>query len=206
MLVPENVTPASTANESTSNGVGGTITTGTTQRTDDNQAVENVFAGEAVRKIESFIEAYRTGMVKKSQAVVQISQVLAAESGGSEQLKLDALERYSSTLDGIETRAAESNKHGARLGVASLSHRKGKDESDKRGQRHEESDRNNAGVSRAIDVDDFLDRISKGNEPGVGGNDRNVGRESGDESDPGSDDGTGEQGRSNKNIRKKGKW
>ena len=81
--------------------------------------------------MESLVEAYRTGKVKKSQAIVQISQVLAAESGGSEQLKLDALERYSSTLDGIETRAAQSNKHGAR--IASLSYGKGKDESGKRG-------------------------------------------------------------------------
>ena len=199
MILSENVASISTPNDNTSSGVESSGTVGTTRGTNDSQTDESIFAGEAVRRIETFVEAYRTGKVKKSQAIVQISKVLEAESGGSEQLKLDALERYTSTLDGIDARAAESNKHGEQITRAS--HGKGKDELNKRGRGHEESDRDIARVSQTIDVNDFLDRLSKGNEPGVEGNDGNHGRESGDESNPESEDAMGERGRSNKKQR-----
>ena len=193
MLVPENVAPVSTPNESSSSRNESAITIGTTRGTDDNQIDKTVFAGEAVWRIESIVEVYRTGKVKKSQAVVQISQVLAAESDRNEQLKLEALERYSTTLDGIEAHSTELNRHGTR--IASLSYGKGKDsdEAGKQSRRHEEPDRNNAEAPRANEVDDFLDRISKKNEQGImGRNEGNLRRESGDESEQGSDDGTGE--------------
>ena len=49
-----------------------------------------------------------------------------------------------------------------------------------------------------INVNDFIDRLFKGNEPGVEGDDGNCGRESGDENKPESEDAMGELGRSNK--------
>ena len=192
-IVPSDSTPI----EGTSSGAASTIATGATQQPDENQTVENLFAGEVVQKIQTIIESYRTSKVRKSQAVVQIAQLLAAESSGSEHLKIDALERYSSTLDAIEARAAETNKHGARVTDSAL--RKGKEDSPKRSRRHEEPDRDNAGTTRAIDVDDFLNGFSKGNEQRMGGND--LGGESGNESDAGSENGVGERGHSNKKQR-----
>jgi hypothetical protein len=76
------------------------------------------------------------------------------------------------------------NRHGTR--IASLSYGKGKDsdEAGKRSRRHEEPDRDNAEAPLANEVNDFLDRISKENEQGImGGNEGNLGRELGDESD-----------------------
>ena len=79
-IVPSDSTPI----EGTSSGAASTIATGATQQPDENQTVENLFAGEVVQKIQTIIESYRTSKVRKSQAVVQIAQLLAAESSGSE--------------------------------------------------------------------------------------------------------------------------
>ena len=95
---------------------------------DDNQAVENVFAGEAVRKIESFIEQSKNCRQLSKSARFSLPNQVRVNSSN-----LMPLNNTPPPLkvDGIETRAAKSNKHGAQLGVTSLSHRKGKDESDK---------------------------------------------------------------------------
>jgi hypothetical protein len=60
----------------------------------------------------------------KSQTIYKISQILAAESTGDEQLKLDSLDRYASTLDRIEALAAKSNERGLRFTSPILGKRK----------------------------------------------------------------------------------
>ena len=96
-------------------GASDSITPATTQQSGELQTEGNVtFAGQAVEQIQAFVESFRTGKIRKSQAIFKIGQVLAAESG-DEQLKSDALEQYSSTLDGIEALSVKSHEHGERL-------------------------------------------------------------------------------------------
>ena len=129
MILSENAASISTPNDNTSSRVESSSTVEMTRGMNDSQTGESIFAGEAVQRIETFVEAYRTRKVKKSQAIVQISKVHEAELGGNKQLKLDALERYASILDGINAHAAESNKHGER--IIRIFHGKRKDELDK---------------------------------------------------------------------------
>lgn len=84
-------------------GVSDSATPATTQQSGESQA-EGVttFAGQTVEQIEALVESFRTGKLKKSQTVFKISQILAAEPTGDEQLKADSLEQYASILDRIE--------------------------------------------------------------------------------------------------------
>ena len=53
--------------EETSSG-----TIGSTQRTGNDSPEEGLFAGEVVKQIESVIDSFRTGKVKKSQSIYKI--------------------------------------------------------------------------------------------------------------------------------------
>ena len=177
-------------------GASDSITPATTQQSGELQTEGNVtFAGQAVEQIQAFVESFRTGKIRKSQAIFKIGQVLAAESG-DEQLKSDALEQYSSTLDGIEALSAKSHEHGERLVNPLLGKRKNIPGDG--GERHEAPDGDIAGTPHPIDVDDFLDGIPKGVDPELGDNDSGGGSSSSDES---SDDESGGRGRSNKKQR-----
>ena len=99
------------------------ITADTSQRSGD-EASETTFAGETVQQIEATIESFRTGNARKSQIIFKISQILAAETTGDEQLKADSLERYISTLEGIEAIAAQSDQHGMQVSASLLGKRK----------------------------------------------------------------------------------
>jgi hypothetical protein len=150
------------------------------------------------------VESFRIGKFKKSQAIYKISQILAAEPAGDEQLKSDSLDRYVSTLDGIEALAVQLNEHGMRLANPILGKRK--NGSNGGSQRHETPNRSNSRDSHGVNVDEFLEGISKENEldlgrdePGDGPGDDDPG--SGSDSDQGSDDGSEGRGRSNKKQR-----
>jgi hypothetical protein len=127
--------------EGSSSRITDSITTGTTQRSGDSQDIETVFAGEIVRQIEALVESFRTGKAKKSHTFYKISQILAEESSGDEQLKSDALDRYSTTLDGIEAQIAKLNEHGLRLTSPVLG--KQKEDLGKGSQRYEPADGSN---------------------------------------------------------------
>ena len=175
------------------------ITTGATQRSGESQDNETSFAGEAVKRIEALVESFRTGKDKKSNTIVKISQVLAEETDGDEQAKSDALDRYSSTLDGIEALSAQSAEHGLRFINPGSVLGKRKDGVGDGGRRHETPDRGNPGTMPIIDVDDFLEGVPKGlgGEPSVGGGDSRGGSDS--EHDSGDD--IDDRGRSNKKQR-----
>ena len=98
----------STGEGSSSTRIADSATIGTTQQSGESQEDEGTFAGETVRQIETLVESFRTGKNTKPQTIFKISQLIAAEQIGDEQSKLDSLERYASTLDSIETLAAES--------------------------------------------------------------------------------------------------
>ena len=88
-------TSSSLGEGSSHTGASDSTTLATTQQSGELQTEGNVtFAGQAVEQIQAFIESFRTGKIKKSQAIFKIGQVLATESG-DEQLKSDALEQYS---------------------------------------------------------------------------------------------------------------
>jgi hypothetical protein len=176
------------------------IATGSTQETGESQVDESAFAGETVGQIEAVIEAFRTRKTNKSQSILKISQILAAEPKGDEQLKSDSLERYSSTLDGIDALASQSDRHGAQFTETIVSTGKRKSGSSHGGRRYEESDGNNVRNSQQADVNDFLDRLSEGKGPELGRDDEDGESESSD-SDPGSGDEHGNLGRSNKKQR-----
>ena len=97
-----------------------TVTIGTSQRSAGDQATEDSFANEAVRQIEVLVESFRTGGIKKEQAIYKIGQILAAEPKGNDELKSESLARYISTLDGIETVASRSNERGRHLTESAL--------------------------------------------------------------------------------------
>jgi hypothetical protein len=172
-----------------------------TQRTNSHdasdQTSESPFAGEIVRQIEATVETFRTGKVRKSQAIYKIGQLLASGPNGDEDIKSDSLDRYSVTLDGIEALAARANEHGQRVSCTVLGKRK--EESGRGGGRHEEIDGDNPREPRDDEIDNFLEGIPKGIDgveqecPDNGG--------SGDDSDPESDDDGGRHGRSNKKQR-----
>ena len=92
-----------------------TNTTSSNQPTVESQEHELTFAGEAVKQIEPIIELFRTDKIKKSQAILRIGQILAAEPTGNEHLKSSALEQYAATLDRIEALTASANKHGTQV-------------------------------------------------------------------------------------------
>ena len=176
-------------------GASDSNTLATTQQSGELQTEGNVtFAGQAVEQIQAFIESFRTGKIKKSQAIFKIGQVLATESG-DEQLKSDALEQYSSTLDGIEALTAKSHEHGNRFVDPLLGKRK--NGSGGGGERHEAPDGDNAGTTHSIDVDDFLNGIPEAVNPQLGDGDSG----GGSSSDESSDDESGGRGRSNKKQR-----
>jgi hypothetical protein len=77
-----------------------------------------------VRQIEAVVESFRTKTIKKSQAIFEIGQILATDSGEDDQVKLDSLERYAATLDGIEALSSQSDSHGARMSATMLGKRK----------------------------------------------------------------------------------
>src|SRR5271168_1349492 len=114
----------STAATSSSSQDPSSITIDTTQQSTDEQPSESTFAGETVRQIEALVESFRTKQIKKSDTIYRIGQVLADEPTGSRQLKSDSLERYAATLEGIETIAAQSDQHGARVTSSALGKRK----------------------------------------------------------------------------------
>ena len=91
--------------------------TGSTQQSGEDQINDSeiTFATETVHEIETVVESFWTGKMKKSQAIFKIGQLLAAEPDGNEQLKTDSLERYSFTLDGIEALSAKLDKHGTQF-------------------------------------------------------------------------------------------
>jgi hypothetical protein len=189
----------STPNESSSNRIQDSITTATSQPSGDEQSQEDSFAGEAVQQIETVVESFRTGKIKKPQAIYKIGQILAAEPKGDDLLKSNSLDQYASTLDGIEALAAQANKCGSLLADPLLGKRKDGPSEGSRG--HEEFDRGHtdAGPSQAIDVDNFLEGISKGNTLDAGGHIPD--ERSGDESESESVDDGGRRGRSNKKQR-----
>ena len=78
--------------EGSSGRVSDSLTTGKTQHSGDSQDAETSFALEAVGKIEALVESFRMEKATKSQTIYKISQILAAESTGDEQLKLDSLD------------------------------------------------------------------------------------------------------------------
>ena len=161
---------------------------------------EPSFAREAVKRIEPIIDSFRAEKVKKSQAIFQIGQILAAESIGDERLKSDALEQYAGTLDRIEALVTSANEHGTR--VAGPMHERRVGETGKRSRGFAEFDRHNAVEPPENDVDGFLAKLSKGINPGVEhGEQFEQGDGLGDESDREHDDELRERGRSNKKQR-----
>ena len=127
------------------------------------------------------------GKIKKPQAIFKISQVLATDQRGDEQLKFDSLDQYASTLDIIKALSNQSNKHGEQFSNPILGKRK--DDASGGSQRHEESDRNNGDVTNPVNVDKFLEGISKESEFDLGGGDNG----SGDKSELESENRMGEQ-------------
>ena len=192
--------PASTSTpvESTSSRDFSSLTADTTQHSGDTQSSEPIFAGEVVRQIETLVETFRTGKAKKSQTIFKIGQILASEPTGSEQLKADSLEQFISTLDGIEAIAAQSATHGSHVTRGSMLGKR-KDGSEDRDQRPEEPNGSNPTNAQSVDVDDFLQRLSEGND--LDDNRGSPGGDSGDNSKDKSDDEQGGNGHSNKKQR-----
>ena len=111
---PSQVVPALETGESSSHtGISDSNTAGKAQQSGESQDEgANTFAGQVVKQIEALVESFRTGKIKTAQTIFRISQILTTESAGDDQLKSDSLERYATTLDGIEALAAQANKHG----------------------------------------------------------------------------------------------
>ena len=175
------------------------ITTGTPQQSGESQEDEgNTFAGQAVGQMEALVESFRTGKIKKSQTIFKIGQILASESG-DEQIKSDSLERYSSTLDGIEALAAHSDEHGKRF-TDPLS-RKRKDINDDGNRRHETPIGDTTGSTLPIDVDNFFGRVPEGDIPHLGDNDPGDPDESSSDESSNDTSNANTHGRSNKKQR-----
>jgi hypothetical protein len=166
--------------------------TGTSQHTETEQSEPSTFAGETVRQIEGIIDSFRTGKIKKSQAIFQIGQILASEPTGNEELKAESLDRYVTTLDGIEALAAQSVKHGLQVTDPLLGKRKEQPDSGDR--RHAEPEGNLASNARTNEVDNFLASISRENEQ----EENMLGGGHEDDSDQESEAGADDRGRSNK--------
>ena len=148
----------SSTGEGSSSRISDSVTIGTTQRSGEEEN-ENSFAGEIVGQIESVVESFRTGSIKKAQAIFKIGEIITRDPRGDEQIKSDSLDKYAITLDEIETLATQSNERGLRYFDSSLGKRK--DNPDEGNQRHEELDRDNAGVTNPIDVDGFFQGLSE---------------------------------------------
>jgi hypothetical protein len=186
----------STSGEGSSSGDVSSVAIDTTQRSGGERAEETTFAGEAVRQIESLVESFRTGKAKKLQTIFEIRQILANEPSGSNQGKSDSLDRYASTLDGIEALSAQSDRHGAYLSGSALGKRKVT--SGDGGGRSEESHGSDPAIPPPS-LDDFVQRLSEEHDLDQGSNATD--NESGDDGQQESDDESGEQGRSNKKQR-----
>ena len=184
-----------TTGEGSSTRISDSNVTGETQQSGDGENAVNSFAGQVVEQIEVLVESFRTGKIKKSQAIFIIGQILATEPTGDEQVKTDSLERFVSTLKQIEAHTARSDEHGRQLVNPVLGKRK--DDIERGDKRYETPDGDNARLSHAIDVDDFLNGIPKGsgpeNESIISENQSDSERESVDESSV--------RGRSNKKQR-----
>ena len=192
--------PSSSTGEGSSSRPSDSITLGTTQQSGEDRDIDNSsFAGEAVQRIEAILESFRTNGIKKTQAVFKISQILASEPSGSEQLKSETLDRYVSTLDSIEALASQSNERGLHFTDPTVALGKRKEVPGGADERPDEFNRNNAETEGQIDVDQFIQGLSKGKEFQLGGGDPSEGP--GDDSDKGSDDEFDERGRSNKKQR-----
>lgn len=121
---------------------------------------ESDFRAGTVKQIETAVAAFRAGKTKKAQSIYQIGQILAAQPGGDERLKSEALEQYSTTLDRIESLSAKSAQHGERIsGVAA-----GKRKEDHAGRSggSPEPDGNPPEELRSPEVDSFLNEFAKG--------------------------------------------
>ena len=171
------------------------ITVGTTQQSRESQKEESTFVRETVGQIETLVESFRTGKNTKPQTIFKIGQILAAEQIGDEQSKLDSLERYASTLDNIETLSARSTKHGQRFIDPVLGKRKEvTSDGDKR---YQTLDGDTARVTNQVDINDFIDRLSK-DDVAQHGDDDSGGESSSDEF---GNNGPDERGKSNKKQR-----
>jgi hypothetical protein len=191
-------TSAAAESSSSTEPTGSSATVDASQQSGEVSTSESTFAGEAVRQIEAVVESYRIGKAKKSESIYRIGQVLANQPG-DEQLKSDSLERYASTLDGIEAIAAQSDRHGLHVTASALGKRK--DTVGDGDRRSEEPDGNLPTATQSNEVDDFLQRLSEGNSMEEGGS--ADGDDSGDDDVSGreSDVATGGRGRSNKKQR-----
>ena len=105
----ESTQPLSSSGEGSSIRTPDTVTFGTTEHSGGSQSIEDSFANEAVQKIEVLVESLRTGGIKKMQAIYKISQILAAEPKGNDELKSESLAWYASILDGIKNITSRSN-------------------------------------------------------------------------------------------------
>ena len=160
-----------------------------TSQQQESQIGNDSFARETVQQIETLVESFKTKGTKKSETIIKIGQILAAEPRGSEQLKSDSLEQFSSTLDGIEALAAKSNRHGEHVTGTLLGKRK--DDSGRGGQQHAEFDRGNSAIPQSADIDNFIRAMSKENSVDSDHeSENNEGQDSDNES--------GDRGRSNK--------
>src|SRR5882762_1789207 len=177
---------ATPSGEGSSSRASDPITVTATQQSGESGGSENTFAGTAVEQIEALVESFRSGQVKKSQTIVKIAHILEAQPGGDEQLKSESLDRYVSTLDRIETIAAQSDERGARLTNPILGKRKENDKGPSN--RHEEFDGNIPDVVPTVDFNDFVDRLSREGESGMGGDDSGGGSDPDSDSEPESDD------------------
>jgi hypothetical protein len=178
-------TTSSTPIEGSTSQVPDSITTGTTQQSTNSQSDETTFATEIVRQIEAVFESFRTKTIKKLQAIFEIGQILATDSGGDDQVKLDSLEHYAATLNGIEVLSSQSDSHGARMSATMLGKRK---EGHDRGGRGPEELVGDNPTDFQDDVDSFIRELSNEN-VGVGleANDEEI--ESDGEGDHGYDTG-----------------
>jgi hypothetical protein len=186
---------SSMGEESSNTGVSDYVVTESTQQSGESRDVDGSFAGQAVEQIEALVESFRTKGIPKSQAIFKIGQIIAGQPGGDEKLKSDSLERYASTLDGIEALSAKSVEHGQRFTNPVLGKRKDDDEGGREG--HAEPVGNHAGIANQDDVNDFFEGLSHGGTR-IGGGDESGGGSSSDDS---SDDDDDDRGRSNKKQR-----
>jgi hypothetical protein len=194
---PATTTPV----ESSSSRDLSSITADTAQRSGEleEQTSQTPFAGEIVQQIEALVESFRTGKTRKSETICRIGQILADEPTGNEQLKSDSLERYVSTLDGIEAIAAQSNRHGMHIATSTLGKRK--DGLSDGNRRSSELEGHIPTGDEPTDVDDFIQRLSEGDNfeerRSSSGGDSNASDDDGHESV----DESGGRGRSNKKQR-----
>ena len=193
---PAQIVPTPPTGEGSSNtGVTDSNTSRTAQQSGESQDDEtNTFAEQAVEQIEALVESFRMGKTKKAQTIFKISQILATESDGDDQLKSDSLERYAITLDGINALASKSAGHGKWFNPL-LGKRK--DGPGGGGGRHEESVRDNASATHQNDIDDFYAGLPQGDIPQLGDDGPSGGSSSSESLDNDPDD----RGQSNKKQR-----